>query len=305
MGVGLVALAIVIAAAVIAVGLVLPGGARPVAGTAATPTPGAVVTDPPSPAPTPSTSASASTEPPATQGPSGLPSSTFRPLPTPDGSLPPALQASPLYALPAPQLHGCPAPARPSSEQQWRDAVRAQWRCVHEAWTPVYEQLGVSTEPPPVYFYPGKGSKSDCGYFEAPAFYCAARGGSVYFGGEHLAIARDWDLAINEMVNHEYSHHVQSVTGISGAWGELGHKPSLVRRSELQAVCWSAMMTALNDAVDFDAAAYASWDRRLETMRESEEHGRRASLTAWGRRGLHARTIGDCNTWTADEQSVR
>ncbi len=314
-GIILVSAAIIVAGSVIGLGIALSGRspkAQPVAASPSmTSSPSIVGTSSPSPRPTETVTPTAILTPTVRVTPSPKRShkaavSTLEPLPPANGSLDAALQSNPLYALPAPTLRGCPAQTTLHDQKQWRKVVRQQWKCVHEAWVPIYEEMGWSTKMPEVMFYPGVGSKSDCGYFEAPAFYCAAKGGSVFFGGQHLEMAQQWNLSVNEMVNHEYSHHIQALAGISQAWSrEKNADDSLIRRSELQAVCWSGMMTVRNDAVKFGPDDAESWGKRLRTMRESEQHGTRASLVDWGTRGLRAQTIGDCNTWTVDEQRVR
>ena len=153
-------------------------------------------------------------------------------------------------------------------------------------------------------FYPGRGSKSECGYLEAPAFYCAAGAGTVYFGGEHLVMAKGWDLSVNEMVNHEYGHHLQSLAGITAVKIGLRASDQIERRSELQATCWSAMFTYHNRTFDFGPSDLESWKERLEMMLEDGVHGNRESLRYWGMRGLYAQTMGDCNTWVAPEGEV-
>ncbi|NLE97811.1 MAG: hypothetical protein GX596_07455 [Propionibacterium sp.] len=234
-----------------------------------------------------------------------LPPSDFPPIPPAAAELGPqaVLQANTLYAHQPPTLSGCPLPATTQGEEEWHDAVRHQWDCVHVAWAPLFAAQGWSTSKPTVHFYPGAGSESPCGYFEAPAFYCSVDGGTVYFGSEHLKMATSWELSVNEMVNHEYSHHIQLVSGISGAWGEAAPESGLLR-SELQAICWSAMMTFHNQSVDFDHEDWESWNQRLQTMRESDAHGTREVLVEWGTRGLYAGTVGDCNTWTTPELAV-
>ena len=127
----------------------------------------------------------------------------------------------------------------------------------------------------------------------------------MYFGDGHLSQARTWDLAVNEMVNHEYGHHLQALFGITANRLVAPGGLQLERRSELQAMCWSAAMTRANDAVTFDEAAYDGWTARLDRMREDASHGTRPSLRYWGTRGLYAETMGDCNTWVAAPAQVR
>lgn len=235
-----------------------------------------------------------------------LPERTWEPLPQlePPDQYWEHLQGAGVYGQSPVPLLDCPAPQTLQTEDDYRAAVRTQWDCVHTAWVPVYEALGWSTVEPAVEFYPGKGSKSECGYLEAPAFYCSAGDGTVYFGGDHLDMATSWDLSVNEMVNHEYGHHIQSLAGITAAKQQVTATDDVERRSELQATCWSAMMTYHNPAVDFDHADYDSWQNRLETMLVDGVHGSRESLRYWGTRGLYAQTLGDCNTWIVESDHV-
>ncbi|RRD45637.1 hypothetical protein [Tessaracoccus sp. OH4464_COT-324] len=237
--------------------------------------------------------------------PPQLPEPTFSPLIPMVEDYPAVVVNNRLYELIPPQLTGCPTPKLITSEQEWRQEVRAQWACVHNSWLPIIKQQGWPEAMPEVQFFPGKGSKSDCGYFEAPAFYCARGQGSVFFGGEHRDMAKQWEYSINEMVNHEYGHHLQFLSGIhEGAFGTGAFAEDAPRRSELQAVCWSGMMTVHNDSLNFDGATYESWQQRLRTMLESPRHGNRNSLTDWGTRGLYAKTLGDCNTWVVTKEQV-
>lgn len=235
-----------------------------------------------------------------------LPARTWEPLPTlePSDQYWNHLQTADIYGQSPATLIGCLEPATVQTEDDYRAAVRAQWDCVHAAWVPVYEAMGWSTVEPAVEFYPGKGSKSECGYLEAPAFYCSAGDGTVYFGGDHLVMAQKWDLSVNEMVNHEYGHHIQSLAGLTSAKQQVVGTEDIERRSELQATCWSAMMTYHNSSIDFDQDDYDSWQARLETMLVDGVHGSRESLLYWGTRGLYAETLGDCNTWAVESDYV-
>ncbi|AQP43947.1 neutral zinc metallopeptidase [Tessaracoccus flavus] len=213
-------------------------------------------------------------------------------------------QATALDAVEPAALVGCPEPGVVADEAAWRSAVTAQWECLHLAWTPHLVSLGWSTEPPELHFFDGLGTASECGYLEAPAFYCSTGGGSAHFGSRHLRMAGEWDLSINEMVNHEYGHHLQKLAGITDVKMGLKSSDEVERRVELQATCWSGAMTYRNESVGFDAADFASWTARLETMLVDGVHGSRDSLRYWGMRGLYAETMGDCNTWVVAAQAV-
>ncbi len=201
-------------------------------------------------------------------------------------------------------LTGCPAPQTVDTDEGYKELVLQQWHCVHLAWTPMFEKLGWSTVEPPVEFYPGTGSGSECGYLEAPAFYCSAGIGAVYFGAGHMEMVKQWDLSVNEMVNHEYGHHLQSLAGITEAKLQLEQTNEIERRAELQATCWSAAMTFNNQDVGFDESHWDSWQQRLETMTIDGIHGSRESILYWGTRGLYATTMQDCNTWAVEADEV-
>lgn len=201
-------------------------------------------------------------------------------------------------------LSGCPAPQTVDTEAEYRELVLQQWRCIHASWVPMFKRLGFSTVEPRVMFFTGEGSASDCGYLEAPAFYCSAELGSVYFGSGHQEMAMDWDLSINEMVNHEYGHHLQNVAGITEAKLQLEQTDEIERRAELQATCWSAAMTYNNEDVGFGEDDWYGWQNRLETMTLDNVHGSRGSILHWGTRGLYAKTFQDCNTWAVKAGEV-
>lgn len=201
-------------------------------------------------------------------------------------------------------LSGCPEPSLVETMEDYEYQVRAQWDCLHASFIPLFEEFGVSTLAPDLVFYTGIGSRSECGWIEAPAFYCSSGEGTGYFGTEHFEMTKAWDLSVNEMVNHEYGHHVQKVMGITAAKLQVAPAPDIERRAELQAICWSGMLTYHSDAVDFGQAEFEGWIARVDAMIASDVHGTRASLEHWGMRGLWATSFSDCNTWLAEEDQV-
>ncbi len=215
-----------------------------------------------------------------------------------------ALQASALYDMQIPELNGCPEPRSVSTFEEFQQDVSAQWNCLHQAWKPVLKHLGADTAQPALSFFRDRGTDSDCGHLEAPAFYCPLDGGAGHFGFGHFEMAQQWRLSVNEMVNHEYGHHLQSAVGITEAHMAEGSDEDSGRRSELQAICWSAMMTWHNSAVSWDMETYDSWRWRIDSMVADAGHGSQESLRYWGLRGLYARSPGDCNTWVAHADAV-
>lgn len=244
-------------------------------------------------------------EPGAGAGEWQLPERRWEPLPLPEPtSLFYRAQVNGLNAQHPPQLSRCSVPGTVGTLAEWEAAVRDQWFCVHRSWTPTFQRLGWPTTMPEVRFFAGEGDDSACGYLEAPAFYCSDGDGSVHFGTRHFDMARTWDLSVNEMVNHEYAHHLQNLAGITAAKVAQPWSLEAERRAELQATCWSATMTINNDAFRFGEQHYDGWLERLHTMRADGVHGSLESLVHWGTRGLYAETMNDCNTWGVPESHV-
>lgn len=243
---------------------------------------------------------------PGPEGPWQLPEREWEalPTPTPQDDVWAVVQAVELLDEAPVVLSDCPPAQTISTEAEHQELVRQQWHCVHAAWVPLYERKGWSTVEPAIEFFPGTGTASECGYLEAPAFYCSAESGTVYFGAGHVEMAMKWDLSINEMVNHEYAHHVQSLAGITTAKVALPQTNEIERRAELQATCLSATMTRNSETIDFDQSDWDSWQERLESMIIDGIHGSRESILYWGTRGLYAETWGDCNTWAVDPEQV-
>ena len=235
-----------------------------------------------------------------------LPDRQWEPYPTPSVMEPPlaALAGNVFYRFPVAELEGCPAPAVASDALAWREAVTAHWSCLHAAFVPVFEQMHARTAPAEVHFFEGAGADSPCGWIEAPAFYCSAGDGSVHFGSEHLRMALEWDLAVTEMVGHEYGHHIQNVTGMTEAKLQLVDSADAERRAELQAICWAGTLAIHITSVRFGEEEFRGWEDRVAAMVTSEVHGSRESLDYWGMRGLWADSFGDCNTWLAPSERV-
>lgn len=260
--------------------------------------------------PPPSETAPAQTDPSPSPEPGPgaweLPPRYWEPLTMPETATPDwyPLGGNTINDAPAVVLDDCPAPATVASLAEYQRLVTQQWDCLHAAFVPMFEAMGASTVRPALVFYTGIGSRSECGWIEAPAFYCSAGEGTGYFGTEHFEMTKTWDLAINEMVNHEYGHHVQKTVGITAAKLRVANGEDVERRAELQAICWSGMLTIHSENVRFSQPEFEGWIARVDAMVSSDVHGTRQSLEYWGMRGLWAEGFGDCNTWVADDELV-
>lgn len=214
------------------------------------------------------------------------------------------VQTSPLYATSFPEHTGCPAPAYAYTHAEMEGYITQQMACIQQAWKDVQRELGFSTQDIPVHFYQGSGINSACGYVEAPAFYCSADGGAIYFGQGTL----DWGsfqiFGMKDMAAHEYGHHLQAQAGFFEAMYYLGDDDEIVRRSELQATCFGQGMIGRDDSFVMDEEYYFQLTLKHQQVVEDGTHGSNASNDFWGFRGLYATSLSECNTWTSPSSDV-
>lgn len=232
------------------------------------------------------------------------PQQAWKSLPEPDPqSTAYPMQIPVFYVLRPIALENCPVPTEYNSMEHWKRDIAAQWDCVHAAWQPVLANLGLSTTKPGIRFFRGTPGEGDCPNGGPGTYYCSRGKGTLYVAERGYHADQDWDLSVNELVNHEYSHHLQRLLGVRSVVNDYGAN-DLSRRLELQATCWSAIMTYWNRSVEFDADDYNSWEQRLGRIVEDGIHGSKKSLKYWGMRGLSAQNFGDCNTWVVDSADV-
>ena len=285
----------------------------------ASPEPPVVVgTEPPSPEaqPTPvppSSRPSAVPEPaesaPEPRGPAdqvGLPAREWPALPAPTSTDPDwvTLQRSALYGVAVPELIGCPPPAEVLTLAELESAALAQTACIQAAWKPTLASLGYSTQDVPVFIFAGDRVETPCGEVTAPALYCSAQGGSIYFGETTLNGAAWHDFGVKDMAGHEYGHHLQSEAGMFLAEYSVGGSNESARRLELQATCFGYAMIAHDSSFTMTREVYDSFEPYLRAVIEDGIHGSKDSVATWGLRGLYSATLGNCNTWTATSSDV-
>ena len=270
----------------------------------ASPDPPAVVQPEPSPPDDEPTAPPAESPAPVEQP--GLPAMEWPPLPGPTSTDPDwvTLQQSPLYASAIPQPSGCPPPGIVLTLAELESAAQAQMDCLQAAWKPVLARLGYSTQDIPVYFFAGDRVETPCGEVYAPALYCSAQGGAVYFGETTLNGASWHDFGVKDMAGHEYGHHLQSEAGMFIAEYAVGADDESARRLELQATCFAYAMIAHDPSFTMTRGVYDSFEPYLRAVIEDGIHGSRDSVATWGMRGLYSATLGNCNTWTAAPADV-
>ncbi|MDF1486958.1 neutral zinc metallopeptidase [Tessaracoccus caeni] len=215
------------------------------------------------------------------------------------------VQTSVLYSAQFPAHTGCPPPRYAFEYAEMQDYVTQQMACIQRAWKDVQRELGFSTQDIPVHFYSGDGVSSACGYVEAPAFYCSADGGAIYFGQGTL----DWGtfqlFGMKDMAAHEYGHHLQAQAGFFEAMYYLGNDDEIIRRSELQATCFGQGMIGRDDSFVMDEEYYDELELKHEQVVDDGTHGSNKANDFWGFRGLYATSLSECNTWTSPSKDVK
>ncbi len=236
-----------------------------------------------------------------------VPDEKLDPLPTPDSDDPAwkTVQQAPIYNLGWPDLTDCPAASHADSMAEMRKQVDAGVECAQKAWTPVLERLGYSTHSVPVYYFEGATANSPCGSMQAPAMYCSADGGSLYFGTRLLQDSVASEIWIKLVIFHEYGHHIQNLSRVQAVWNQLPSGNETERRIEIQAECYATGMLRSDDSFQLTRANYEQVRKDLQSFIDDGIHGSPESLLYWGMRGFHSETIGGCNTWVVGSEKVR
>ena len=259
----------------------------------------------PSPTPTPTPTLTPEPKP---RRPGQVPDEKLNPLPSPDSDDPAwkTVQQAPIYNLSWPDVTGCPTPSKAASVDELKAQVEGGVECAQKAWKPVFERLGYSAHSVPVSYYEGDMATSPCGTMKAPAMYCSANGGSLYFGTKLLEDGNTSDIWIKLMIFHEYGHHIQNLSNVKKVWKQLPSGNETERRSEIQAECYATGMLRSDDSFELTEDNYQELRRDMQSFLDDGIHGSPESLLYWGMRGFHSETIGEgCNTWVVSSDKVR
>ncbi|TYB68507.1 hypothetical protein FXF51_11760 [Nonomuraea sp. PA05] len=197
----------------------------------------------------------------------------------------------------------------------------AVMECLDKAWSPVVKKAGYRFTKTKFTVVTKEGTKiGTCGRFPwgAQAVYCPKEK-AMYFLLSDNVIEEPTDLALMQVLAHEYGHHIQQLTGILKATDVIIAKDSesraleALRRSELQAQClsaafvgrvwnslgrpdtdWSILLKGHHNVVAALGARSGS----------EETHGSHASNKLWLERGFKAQSASACNTFSAPKSKV-
>ncbi|MEQ4716621.1 neutral zinc metallopeptidase [Nonomuraea sp. B19D2] len=146
---------------------------------------------------------------------------------------------------------------------------------------------------------------------ESQAWYCVKN--RTLF----LQIGKSWlvdpeDFWLFELTAYMYGYHVQSLTGIEGAYDAVRYRNDAEyfeqdRRYRLQKDCLAGAF--LKSVWPMEGRTTKDWEYYLSMIvgdaRGADRHeGKAATRRAWAKRGFATGDPGSCNTWTAPSSKV-
>ncbi len=208
-----------------------------------------------------------------------------------------------------------------------KDFVARVLGSTEDVWGSVFKSMGKQYEQPKLVLFTGY-TQSGCGTAQSAMgpFYCP-NDHKVYID---LAFYQDMknklgapgDFAQAYVVAHEVGHHVQTLLGITDQVQSARSSASeadsnaLSVRTELQADCFAGIWATAADATkhilqsgDIEEALNAAsqiGDDRLQkrsqgyAVPDTFTHGTSEQRMKWFKQGLTAKSLNDCDTFTAD-----
>lgn len=219
----------------------------------------------------------------------------------------------------------CPAP--PLSDltiAAQRDYYEQVFACLNEAWAPLLSDAGAAGPAPDLFVFDAAGN-SPCGSFEPEegrrlAFYCPANH-TMYADVTQMAniFPVEHHVAYAMVLAHEYGHHLQNVTGIIAAQGQLGYEnPDLVlqlsRRTEVQASCFGGMFirgieasypVSGEQADAFGFYAYNGFGDAENAAESERTHGQTQTQGTWVEAGFTENRTAACDSYSAPASEVQ
>ena len=218
-----------------------------------------------------------------------------------------------------------PAPAPPADDPQAR-FVSQILRSTEQVWAEIFRNAGQTYRPAKLAIFKGS-YPTACGQGQAAMgpFYCPGDQ-KVYidlrfFETMATKLRSSGDFAQAYVIAHEVGHHVQNVMGImervdaARQRGSEAQANALSVRVELQADCFAGMWAGRSDQSKrwlepgdieegLNAAAQIGDDtlqRRSQGMvvPESFTHGTSAQRVSWFKRGMTAKNVEVCDTFSA------
>lgn len=211
-------------------------------------------------------------------------------------------------ALPRPNL---------STEAGMLAYARVFVACLTKAWAPVIARSDALFDPPRVFAYSLRHLSATPECAEPPddagGFYS---GGDICFAWEDYVIRGNSTrsrVLLEDMLAHEYGHHVQGSVGILGAyWTDSKSKAVQLensRRLELQASCLGAAFLGANrSTLRLTGLRLQIWRDIVhntgDVPKGPRDHGSNQSYSYWSLRAFDTANPASCNTFTAPPKRV-
>ncbi|MFI7636709.1 neutral zinc metallopeptidase [Nonomuraea sp. NPDC049400] len=139
------------------------------------------------------------------------------------------------------------------------------------------------------------------------AWYCV-KNRTLFFQIGKSWLADPEDLWLFQLTAYMYGYHVQSLTGIEGAYDAVRYRNDAEyyeqeRRYRLQKDCLAGAF--LKSVWPMEGRTTEDWNYYVSLMSGgSREYGKTATVRAWAKRGFATGDPGSCNTWTAPSSKV-
>lgn len=212
-----------------------------------------------------------------------------------------------------------------ATDAQLQAQLNDYMACLMRVWGPTLEEAGFEAVRPTVTVYSSP-VQTPCGDVEMNnAAYCAGDQ-QVYVASDVLDIAprllQSQPFMIETVLAHEFGHAVQARTGIlvsefimEDSADTDTERFQWSRRLEVQADCFAGLfigsvsdswqLTDLNLSAVGDLMYEIGDDQLSGDPNVVGNHGRGASRQFWVEEGIENTDVGVCNTFSADEDSVR
>ena len=221
---------------------------------------------------------------------------------------------------PQAQAEGGATVAESCAVNPFSNEACAHLASLNETWKPIFTKAGIDFTPPKLVFYSQNG-QSGCGAAQSAMgpFYCTGDNG-IYIDTDFYTemdrqMGAGGDFARAYVMAHEYGHHVQNITGLSGqvqsAQGQNPRKANALQvKLELQADCYAGVWAARNkdriEAGDIEEGLNAAHQIGDDTLMKNAgqrpvesafTHGSSAQRMEWLRKGLQTGNEDACDTF--------
>jgi hypothetical protein len=223
----------------------------------------------------------------------------------------------PLYDAAMPEQVDCDVPELDmGSDESWEEFANVSGDCLNTLWAPVFEDLGLSVEPPEFAVTRTSPDSPDSGpeegytlaYYESDLGRITVVLPNVRHLGALLPPDQREEVWL-ALMGHEYGHHVQYATGILDiahgmTWKAENERAELeaLRRIELQAECMAGV--GLRGITGADEEALRTANEHFNGGGDLDTHGSASNRAFWLEQGWSQTTVEACNTYGADTGRV-